>query len=270
MSLRPVHVRPMALTLTILCTCVAGLAAQASMQPTPPPATTAENQDWYLSGSPIAYGGNVYYPSGAVIHFLRNEMVMTGMFEAVPIYVRTTQEPGSVIYVPLPGGLMRPYERRRTGDLAGTVGSSAPGFPVALRPVEPAPGTVQAPRDVLEDHPVATSGFIMGGSTTAATASAAAPVSMGGTAAILPPAPAVPAGPLETARRPSGINSVFLQYDNARWFAAGPAVEFSPQRFTRVGEYRGFPVYADAGRTDTIYVSLLEGAPGLLTPYTTR
>ncbi|MGH8637665.1 MAG: hypothetical protein ACREUZ_11090, partial [Burkholderiales bacterium] len=186
-------------------------------------------------------------------------------------YVRTTQEPGSVIYVPLPCGLMRPYERRRTGDLAGTVGSSAPGFPVALRPVEPVAGIVQAPRDVLADQPVGTSGFIMSGSTAATAAAAPALVGTSGTsAATLPPAPAVPVGPLETARRPVGINRVFLQYDNARWFAAGPAVEFSQERFTRIGEYRGFPVYAEGGRTDTIYVPLLEGGPGLLTPYTMR
>jgi hypothetical protein len=270
MTLRPLPVRPFALALTILCSCAAGLAAQASMQPTPRPATTAENEDWYVSGAPIAYGGNVYYQAGAVIHFLRNEMVMTGMFEAVPIYVRTTQEPGSVIYVPLQGGLMRPYERRRTGDLAGTVGSSAPGFPVALRPVEPRAGTVQAPRDLLDDEPVGTSGFVMSGSTAATAAVISEPVGTGGAAAMLPPAPAAPLAPLETARRPAGINGLYLEYGNARWFANGRAVEFNPRRFTRIGEYRGFPVYATDGEADTIYVSLLDGAPGLLTPYTTR
>ena len=47
-------------------------------------------------------------------------MVRSGTYGNVPIYVRTTQEPGSIIYVPLAGGLMRPYERPRSGDLAGT------------------------------------------------------------------------------------------------------------------------------------------------------
>ena len=107
-------------------------SAQSSLQSTPAPTVTAENEPWYLSGGPVAYGGSIYYPAGAAIHFVRDEMVPTGTFGKIPVFVRTTQEPGSVIYVPLAGGVMRPYERRRTGDLAGTTGSSAPSFVVAL------------------------------------------------------------------------------------------------------------------------------------------
>lgn len=261
------YTRSVALTITILSAAAAGLAAQASMQPTPPPAVTAENQDWYLNGGPIAYGGGIYYPSGPVTHFLRNEMVMTGMFESVPIYVRTTQEPGSVIYVPLAGGVMRPYERRRSGDLAGTVGSTAPAFPVALRPDPAPPAYVQAPRDPLGERAVGTTGFIMSGPAPS-TPRAQEALAMRGTAPVTTSAPVD--RPLETARRPTGINDVFLQYGNARWFAAGRAVEFSPERFTRVGEHQGFPVYAEAGQADTIYVAAVAGAPGLLTPYRTR
>jgi hypothetical protein len=268
MYMRLPGIRPVALTFIVLCSCVAGLAAQASMQPTAPPAITAENENWYLSGAPIAFGGSVYHPAGAVIHFLRNEMVMTGMFESVPIYVRTTQEPGSVIYVPLAGGVMRPYERRRAGDLAGTVGSSAPAFPVALRPVEPAVGLVQTPRDPLDDRPVGTGGFVISGPAAAPAAMRTEPVAT--TGVIGTPAPAAPVRPLETARRPAGIDGVFLDYGNERWFAAGRAVEFDADRFSRIGEYRGFPVYAEPGRQGTIYVPLLDGAPGLLTPYRTR
>ena len=36
-----------------------------------------------------------------------------------------------IIYVPIGGGLMQPYERPRTGDLAGTTGNRAPSSPVA-------------------------------------------------------------------------------------------------------------------------------------------
>ncbi len=94
-------------------------AGQVTLQSTPQPAVTAENESWYSSGGPVTFGGSIYYPAGAVTHFLRNEMVRTGTIGSVPIYARTTQEAGSVIYVPLAGGVMKPYERRRSGDLAG-------------------------------------------------------------------------------------------------------------------------------------------------------
>jgi hypothetical protein len=75
---------------------------------------------------------------------------------------------------------------------------------------------------------------------------------------------------LETARRPAGLNDVFLQYGNTRWFRAGRTVEFSPGRFEQIGEYHGFPVYAERGRRDVIYIPAIAGEAGLLTPYTQR
>ena len=75
---------------------------------------------------------------------------------------------------------------------------------------------------------------------------------------------------VETVQRPVGINNVFLEFHNARWFAAGSAVEFATERFTRIGEHRGFPVYEETGRSGVIYVSLAQGAPGLVTPYKMR
>src|SRR3954452_14956802 len=97
-----------------------------------PPAVTAESEPWYVSGSPITFAGNFYYPAGPRVHFMPSEMVRSGDFLGVPLYSRTTIEPYSVIFVPVGGGMMQPYERRRDGELAGTVGSSAPSFPVAL------------------------------------------------------------------------------------------------------------------------------------------
>src|SRR5215210_5664131 len=120
-----------AAALKILCS--VPLMAQVSSVP---PTVTAENEAWYLSGGAVSFGGGVYYPAGAVIHFVRNEMVRTGFLGNTPVYARTTQEPGSIIYVPLAGGLMRPYERRRSGELAGTSGSSAPSFVVVLPAAE--------------------------------------------------------------------------------------------------------------------------------------
>jgi hypothetical protein len=248
-------------------TVVAPVHGQSSMQPTPPPTVTAENAAWYLSGEPIAFGRNVYYPAGAIIHFLRNEMVMTGMFDGVPIYARTTHEPGSIIYVPLAGGVMRPYERRRTGELAGTVGSTTPSFPVVL-PSDPAsratPAYVQAPPDTI-GRAVGTSGFIMSGP---APVPAREPISTTGPVAFEPAA----AGPLHlaTGRRPVGLNAAFLEFRGARWLASGPTVEFDADRFEQIGEHRGFPVYAARGAGDVIYVPSIAGSPGLMTPYTQR
>jgi hypothetical protein len=245
--------------------------AQSYMQATPPPDATAENQNWYLSGRPIAFGSGVYYPSGPVMHFSRNEMVPAGTFENVTIYIRTTAERGSVIFVPLAGGLVRPYERRRTGDLAGTVGSTAPSFPVTQ------PGVTAPPPDILTSYveappdplrPTAMDARTVPLMSVPPTTPTPLIAETAGTTGSLPVV-RVP-GPLQTARKPTGLNTVYLHYDNARWFLAGPAIEFASDRFRQVGEYRGFPVYSDPGQRDTIYVALVNGAPGLLTPYRMR
>jgi len=243
-------------------------SAQSSLQSTPAPTVTAENEPWYLSGGPVAYGGSIYYPAGAAIHFVRDEMVPTGTFGKIPVFVRTTQEPGSVIYVPLAGGVMRPYERRRTGDLAGTTGSSAPSFVVAL------PSEAAAPTPPAATPPAALA--------TVMTTSPVGPPTMQPVALLPPPVPAtagtsgrvVQTAPartrIQTVQRPVGINAVFIQFQGARWYAAGPAVEFSADRFTRIGEHRGFNVFEERGKPGTIYLSLLNGGAGLIAPYKTR
>ena len=257
-------------------------ALAAGQLSTPPPQVTVENESWYLAGAPINVGGNVYYPSGPVTHFNQNEMVMTGMFDRVPIYKKTTQEPGSIVYVPLPGGLVRPYERRRSGDLAGTVGSTAPSFPVVLPAQEQnqaaAGSGVTSPEPALP-QPVGTTGFLYGTSQPpqrpVATIDSSVPAAVGTVGDrdtdILTAAP-LRSGParIETVQRPVGLNSVFVEFRDVRWFAAGPAVELSSAGFSRVGDYRGFPVYEINDRKDTIYVSVVSGEPALVVPYRTR
>lgn len=264
--------------LTACCMVVLGAMvpalAQISLQDTPPPFATAENESWYQSGEPLALNGRVYYPSGPITHFSRNEMVPIGMFERVPIYKKTTQEPGSIVYVPLPGGLVRPYEQRRSGDLAGTVGSTSPSFPVIL-PSEPAPaapggGSVQVPRAPTFLEPVGTSGFVYG---MPGSQAARGPVGTAGTGRPEAPLePAVPAGPtrVETVQRPIGLNDVFVEFQKTKWFASGPAVEFDPGHFTQVGEYHGFAVYRESGRPGLIFLPSVSGSPGLLIPYQSR
>jgi hypothetical protein len=240
--------------------------AQMTMQPTARPIVTAENEPWYITGAPITTNGIVYYPVGPVTHFSANEMIRSGHFGGIPLYARPTAEPYSLVYVPIAGGLMHPYERRRDGDLAGTVGTSASSFPIT-RPVEqsgleyaPGSGMVQAPappsqlgeavdRIALAEIPP----------------QVAAPPAIGTTGV----QPLLPPGPLATARRPQGLNGVFIEYQNQRYFSDGPAVRFD-EKFVRVGDYRGFPVYEQSGHEKTVYIAALAGTPGVVAPYRTR
>jgi hypothetical protein len=94
----------------------------------------------------------------------------------------------------------------------------------------------------------------------------AAPVA---TAGNIPTRPIVLA-PLATARRPQGLNGVFIEFENQRWFSSGEPVTLDPARFTRVGDYRGFPVYRQNGDPTSIYVVVAAETPSLLAPYSTR
>jgi hypothetical protein len=277
--------------LAISLCAVSTVAAQGGLDLSPVPTVTAEAEDWYLSGVPIALGGAVYYPSGPVTHFARNEMIPAGMFERVQIYRRTTQEPGSMIYVPLPGGLVRPYERRRSGDLAGTVGSTAPAFRVVLPAEEALTTTSGAPAFAGPAVPraVGTSGYVYGALDRArgsATVTAAAPAVA--PAETVVPVPVgtrgngqstatrlmAPGRPLptrfETVQRPTGLNAAFVEFRDTKWFTAGAALEFAADRFTQIGEHRGFAVYQEAGRPDVIFLSPVAGTPALVIPYKAR
>jgi hypothetical protein len=251
-------------------TCLVALSAllsapahsQIALRPAPAPAITADDAAWYLSREPIVLDGHPYFPTGPVVHFMPHEMARTGWVEGVPLYVRTTREPRSVVYVPIAGGLMRPYERRRDGDLAGTTGSTVPSFPVLLPAAErldPDPRRAPAPPT---GHPVSTIGFVR---------ERLSPVGRMAPSTDIVPVTPPPAEPvLRTARVPEGLNAIFVDYASTRWFAAGPAVPFDSERVRPVGDYHGFPVFADAGRPDTIYIPVVEGPPGLMTPYRAR
>jgi len=164
---------------------------------------------------------------------------------------------------------MRPYERRRTGDLAGTVGSSAPSFVV-----DAVPSAATAPILQAAAPPTGVPIELTGGPVVSP---AVQPVPT------LPPSASLTTGTtgrteqapsartrVQTVQRPVGLNAVFIQFQGARWYAAGPAVEFSADRFTRIGEHRGFNVYEGKGQPGTIYLSLLNGGAGLVAPYKTR
>jgi hypothetical protein len=247
--------------------------AQTWHAPTPPPVVTADREAWYLAGHPITWAGNIYYPAGPQVHFNRDEMVRSGFFLGIPLYVRTTIEPGSIVFVPLSGGVMQPYERVRAGELAGTTGSTAPSFPVVL-PAEQddyleqvGMADWQAPRERPGMLTAGMVGWMPGERTTPAGPEALAPA-----AAPSPSAVVGRAGPgvFRSAALPQGLNGVYVTYDGRRWFSDEPAVEYDPARFERIGEYGEYPVYRDARREGVIFVQIFEGAPGLLSVYRAR
>jgi hypothetical protein len=251
--------RSLLLTVALFVPAIA--LAQVDLKPTPAPTVTAESTSWYQVKAPIIFGGNTYYPAGAQIFFNGNEMVRSGYYQSVPVYTRTTEAPFSRIYVPLPGNLLQPYERRREGELAGTVGTSTPSFPVerSSDPVRDAtasgPPQASGPPTGLSPLPSATDA-----------PSATGPASS---------TPGTSSGPQTTrAKAPSkraGVTVVYIEYGGRKWYSNGPTVEFSPSRFKAIGEYHGLPVYADRkGTSEKIYIPVEQGADSLLAPYSRR
>ena len=267
----------------LFCTAMAVFAArnagaQITNRPAEPPAVSAESQGWYMSGVPITYAGNLYYPAGPRVFFNGNEMVPSGSYLGVALYTRTTIEPYSMVFVPLSGGLLQPYERRRTGELAGTVGSSAPSFPVSVASEAPASqgigATVQAPYSPTVFAP------ILGPTAAAAPAPAAATVPVEPT----PPGPVGTAGriltprrtltprvtiPISAARRAQTANGAFVEFNNERWFISGPPAPLA-SGMTRVGEIRGFAIYSAGSNPSTIYVPMTKGTTDIVVPYSKR
>ncbi len=263
--------RPARLVICCAIVLCAGNAAyaQITLQSTPAPAVTADTQQWYQDGEPLRFAGNVYYPAGAQFHFNGDEMVLSGFYNGVPLYSKTTIEPFSIVFVPVRGGLVQPYERRRTGDLAGTTGSSAPSFPVgtpgepdaAPVPQAPMPPTLGSP--ILFDYAPGAPSYTLVPRESGVKATTPA-VGMPGRVAPAPVPARKPVGRGEQAQ-----TGVFIEYDNARWFSSGPATLFDAGRFTQVGELHGLPVYTAGGRRGTIFVRVAEGV-NLVAPYSKR
>lgn len=248
--------------------------AQVSMQPTPRPIVTAENEGWFAAGEPITFAGSFYLPAGAQVYFSGDEMVRTGFYLGVPLYARTTEEPYSRVYVPLAGGLMQPYERRRAGDIAGTVGSTAPGYPVVIASGQGSEETAGT-AGIAQAAAPPTGAPYANLPATAPRANvmlpAAPSANVVGTAGSVAPGPTTARRTPRTVLRPKGLNGVFIEFDHARWFSSGPAILLDAARFTRVGDYRGFDVYRDrGGRADTIYVQLADNVTSFVTPYSRR
>lgn len=236
------------------------VAAQVNYQATPAPLVTAENEPWYAAGEPVMFAGHIYYPTGPQVHFNGNEMVRSGFFHAIPLYTRTTIEPYSKVFVPISGGLMQPYERRREGEMAGTVGSTAPSFPVAR--------SSEAVGDVAIRQAAAPPGII--GYTVTPPAqpavSEAPPEQIAGTTGTVMP----PVRARAPVRPPQGHHGLFIEFDGQRWFGAGKTAPLDTLRLRPVGEHHGLTVYADPADPGSIFVPVTRISEQFVARYSRR
>lgn len=215
-------------------------AAQMIWQPALTPTVTAETTSWYLSGEPITVNGELFYRAGAVQFFNRYQMVRSGSFSGIPLYIDTARQPDSIVFVPLPGERMQPYQRPQPGVLAATTGTTAALLPAVAVGLSSASERLQQLAEAESPRPVGTSGRV-----------------------VVTPAPSQ----VSTLNPPTGLNGMWINFDGRRWFSAGKAIEYDASRLTKVGTYHGWSVYTRNGDRTTIYVPAV---PGKLSPYKVR
>ena len=259
--------RSPALPLVLAMLVSASANAQATWQPSSAPLVTAENTTWFQAGEPIAWNGDFYYPAGAAQGFNQYQMVRSGSYRGIPLYTDTTLEPNSIVFVPLNGARMQPYERRRAGALAGTTGSRAPSLPttigaeglapVDIQQAQGPPAFVRAYDVTPVDEPFQAQVL------PEPVIPAAGPVAVG-TSGTTPG----PAQPVTTVLPPTGLNAIWLEYAGQRWYGVGKSIAYEASKLNEVGTYRGWTVYALKGdATRTIYIPSI---PGRLAPYTRK
>jgi hypothetical protein len=274
---------PTVLLVPVLLVSAAGVAsAQLTRNPAAdPPIVTAENEGWYDRGAPIQFAGYTFEQGGAARFFNSDSMVRAGNFAGIPLYVDTTEEPYSLVYVPIGRGLMQPYERPRRGDMAGTTGSHAPSFPVRpallYRDLATVPTAPTAPTQLGPTIPVLGEQFsrtlvddtveylsrqpVAAPVETVSTMQAQSP---GPPTTSVVPVPIAVAPPLTPADIQRAREKVWIEYRGDRWIPAGPAIPLENSGLARIGDYAGFPVFGYDGRSDRIFLPSLAG---LVAPY---
>jgi hypothetical protein len=167
---------------------------------------------------------------------------------------------------------MQPYERRRTGALAGTTGSRAPSLPTTISAEGMSPAIVQAvgPPDFARSYDVA-SVFDPGAAPAAPVVIQSAPIPAVGPTAIgtSGDAAATPPRPVTTILPPTGLNAIWVEFNGQRWYGSGQSIAYDAARLNEIGSYRGWTVYArkDDPEARTIYIPSIAGR---LAPYTRK
>jgi hypothetical protein len=193
---------------------------------------------WQADGSPVFFDGDYYCPAGATIYFDPNTMVESGEFEGVPLYVDTTIEPNSIVYAPIGGRLLRPYERPRVGNKAGTVGSRTPSFPVHLAAEA---WRVRTPSDALAfcGHPVVVNEFPSRVFLEPEPPEDRDDDSVSGQ-------PGRP-GTVRSAALPASNNGIWIEFGGARWAVSAAPNGPTLSQLVEIGRYRDSPVYQRRG-----------------------
>jgi len=225
----------------VVLSLVALFPKPATAQSSPQPEVTAAESLWQINGDPIVVEGLEYIPTRGFRMFDGQVMTQIATYLRVPVYIDVTMAPFTVVYVPVGTINMRAYVRPAEG-ISATAESSLPALPSEYPEAEP-------PAQRL--------------------------VGLRGTDVT-----AIPSEPLrsttrpgrtimESIRHPRGIDGVWLEFEGARWYSDGAAMSYSPERFTQVGEYRGFPVYRESnGKNDAIWVPAVKDGP--VAPYAKR
>ena len=141
----------------------------------------------------------------------------------------STDQHKKLVFVPIGRGLMQPYERPRRGDLAGTVGSRSPSFPVAALPSGP-DTPVMAP-----SAPTSLTPLLFEQTTgSPVPASAAAPSAPAGRAEDVAAAVPVARLPLTPAEMQAVRERVWIDFRGQKWVPAGPAIPLAGSGFREV------------------------------------
>ena len=140
-----------------------------------------------------------------------------------------------MIYLPIGGTSLRPYERLRAGELGGTTGSRSPSFPVQPPINSPYLNTLGGPlMSTVPSSP---------GYQSAPTATQPAPAQQPQRVRII----GIPA--------PSGDSGLWVEFGGTRWYHEGESVTLESNSFDQMGSYKDFPVYKQKGADDrTIFV----------------
>ncbi len=235
-------------------------AAQGIIQ-TPLPTITADDEPWFLNGEPISFAGNLYYPTGAQVYFSANEMVRSGFYMGVPLYTRTTLEPYSVVFVPLEGGRLQPYQRPRTGELTGTAGSTPATLPSPNQTVPPpglAPQAAGPPSETTQIQAMQFPRPLVAPPVTPAPPVEVPPE----TTPQVGTTGRMPSRPMHTqiGGLPQGTNSIFIEFGGERWYPHGSPQPIATAQLTRVGDFHGFAVWSDAAAPDVLIIPVTRGS----------
>jgi hypothetical protein len=196
----------------------------AQVKPTEPPQVTAAGSEWQLTGEPILVGLDYYAPAGPNTFFDGGIMIEVGIYQGVPVYTDKTVEPLSLVLVPIGGGVMKRYERRRAGEVAGTV-VSRPSSDVGVAAAGASISRVSAPPP-----------------TDAEIASALAPARVA------------------TTPHPKPSKGIWVEFAGKTWQSSGVRRPLrQTKRFVIIGRYHGFPVYQDPIRSNQIYIPAVSG-----------